>query len=582
LETGRPAISDLFIGSVTRTPVVAIEVPVFLEGRASYGLAMPMWPERLGDILLKQKIPSGWVAAIVDRTGTIVARTHSPEKFVGQKGSASLLRSMSEMPEGMTQGTTLEGTPVFSSFSRSSLSGWTTAIGIPRSAVIDRVERAALLYAAAALLLFIFAALLAILIGGRISRAIAALRAPALALGSPVPVSVPPIDIQEAHELGKALVTARRLIEQSWSERDHAVAKERSVRDKFQVLFESSPNGVIVVDANGRISLLNAAAETLFGYARSELVGADIDILVPERARNEHASFRTSFMRAPQARPMGAGRELFAQRKDGTEFPVEIGLSPVKKDDRNSAMVTVVDISVRKLAELRLAAALGERDELRRRIMQAQEQERLRLAHDLHDQTGQSLTAAMLELKGVEALVDENGRERLRLLRKQMDEMGKTLHRIAWELRPASIDELGLATALANYVAEWSAQYGIAADFHCADAKIEELPDEARTTIYRVVQEGLNNVAKHAENSTSVSIVLERMGACLRLMIEDDGCGFEDVPGRQDGNLNDGLGIAGMRERLSLIGGELEVESSAGAGTTVFARIPVTVARRVA
>jgi hypothetical protein len=169
LETGRPAISDLFIGSVTRTPVVAIEVPVFVDGRASYGLAMPMWPERLGEILLKQKIPSGWVAAIVDRTGTIVARTYSPEKFVGQKGSASLLRAMAEMPEGMAEGTTLEGTPGFSSFSRSSLTGWTTAIGIPRSAVIERVERAALLYAAVALLLFIFAALLAILIGGRIS-----------------------------------------------------------------------------------------------------------------------------------------------------------------------------------------------------------------------------------------------------------------------------------------------------------------------------------------------------------------------------------------------------------------------------
>jgi PAS domain S-box-containing protein len=143
-------------------------------------------------------------------------------------------------------------------------------------------------------------------------------------------VSVPPVEIQEAHELGQALVIARRLIEQSWSERDQAVAKERNIRGEFQVLFESSPDGVIVVDANGRISLLNAAAEILFGYARSELVGASIDMLVPERRREEHASFRKSFMRAPEARPMGENRELFAQRKDGTEFPVEIGLSPIK------------------------------------------------------------------------------------------------------------------------------------------------------------------------------------------------------------------------------------------------------------
>jgi signal transduction histidine kinase len=234
-------------------------------------------------------------------------------------------------------------------------------------------------------------------------------------------------------------------------------------------------------------------------------------------------------------------------------------------------MVTVIDISVRKLAEQRLVATTAERDDLRRRIMQAHEQERLRLAHDLHDQTGQSLTAALLELKGMEPLVDESGRERLRLLRKQMEQMGKTLHRVAWELRPASIDDLGLASALANYIAEWTTQYGIAADFHCTDDKLDELPEEA-----------LSNVVKHAQNSTTVSVVLERMGSALCLMIEDDGCGFDNLSAREEPSPAGGLGIAGMRERLSLIGGELEIESSAGGGATIFARIPVLRARMVA
>ena len=111
------------------------------------------------------------------------------------------------------------------------------------------------------------------------------------------------------------------------------------------------------------------------------------------------------------------------------------------------------------------------------------------MARDLHDETGQNLTAAMLELKGVKSQLEEKGRERLRVLRLQMEEIGKTLHRVASQLRPASIDELGLTTALSNHLAEWSMQYGIATDFQCVGLDLDRLGDEARTTIYRVVQE---------------------------------------------------------------------------------------------
>jgi signal transduction histidine kinase len=227
-------------------------------------------------------------------------------------------------------------------------------------------------------------------------------------------------------------------------------------------------------------------------------------------------------------------------------------------------------------AEARLAVATVERDELRRRIMRAQEQERLRLAHDLHDQTGQSLTAAILELSGIEHLVDGSDRDRVRRLRKQMEAMGQTLHRIAWELRPASIDELGLTNSLENYFLEWSAQHAIEVDYHCTDSALDERSDEIRTTIYRVVQEALTNVAKHATRATNVSIIIGDVDSTLRLAIEDNGCGFDPAVSYAR------LGLAGMRERLLLVGGELEIESSPGAGTTIFARIPLARERTAA
>jgi signal transduction histidine kinase len=150
------------------------------------------------------------------------------------------------------------------------------------------------------------------------------------------------------------------------------------------------------------------------------------------------------------------------------------------------------------------------------------------------------------------------------------------LHRIAWELRPASIDELGLTHALENYIEEWGSKNAITADFHCADAKLDERSDEIRTTIYRIVQESLTNIAKHAAGATHVGIAISMSDDTLHVTIEDNGRGFDPTA------LSSRLGLAGMRERMSLVGGKLEVESSPGAGATIFARIPLATRRAAA
>ena len=210
---------------------------------------------------------------------------------------------------------------------------------------------------------------------------------------------------------------------------------------------------------------------------------------------------------------------------------------------------------------------------LRRHLSTAEEKERLRLSHELHDQAGQSVVAAILELNEIDSLASGPVHERLHLVRKKMEEMGKTLHRIAWELRPPSIDELGLRKALASYIADWSERCGTEVDFHCDDSKLDEVPDDIATAIYRVAQEGLTNIVKHAQRPSNVSVIIRRPDTTLQVIIEDNGSGF-DV-GAQGGKTGSqrGLGLEGMRERLALVGGTLEIESAPGGGTTIFARI---------
>lgn len=529
LRTGSPAVSNLFWGPVIKGYVVAVlvPVPVLDNGEVVYILSIGLPAERFLEIIQTTEPQPHGVMSILDRRGVIVARSDRHAAFVGRPvASVSVDQFRQRIARGNVKDRNLEGVLFCWGYVRSDFTGWIVSSGVPESVLQTGSTLTTLRFAGTGSAVLMIAVLGAYMIGSRISQSVGALG----------------ID-------------------------------RKPTLEEFRVLFESAPNGVLVVDDNGHIALLNAQMDRMFGYPREELIGRPVEMLLPERLRTPHAGLRKAFAESPQARPMGADRELFGRRADGSEFPIEIGLNPIAIRTGNLVMATVVDITARKRAAESLAAALAERDELRRRFMQAQEEERLRLAHELHDQTGQRLAVVMLELKGIEPLVNDDGRRRLQLLRSNLEEMGKTLHQVASELRPASIDDLGLASALANYIQDWNEQFDIDADFHCGLAGLDELPDEVRTAIYRIVQEGLTNVAKHAAEATSVSVVLDGSEALLRLTIEDNGGGFDPAADDEKKGKSRRLGLAGMRERLALIGGKLEIESSASAGTTLFARI---------
>jgi len=207
---------------------------------------------------------------------------------------------------------------------------------------------------------------------------------------------------------------------------------------------------------------------------------------------------------------------------------------------------------------------------LLRKLVTAQEDQRARIARDLHDQLGQQLTALRLALERHREGLMADGDvhlERALALARQVDE---AVDFLAWELRPAALDDLGLVAALPRFLDEWSTYHGIPAKFQMTGTLPARLLADAEITFYRVTQEALNNVVKHA-HATRVDVVLEARGDSVLLIIEDDGVGFD--PAAADGKPT-GIGLVGMRERSALIGGTLQVESALGKGTTIYLRCP--------
>jgi two-component system, NarL family, sensor histidine kinase DevS len=204
-----------------------------------------------------------------------------------------------------------------------------------------------------------------------------------------------------------------------------------------------------------------------------------------------------------------------------------------------------------------------------RRVVQAQELERQRLARELHDETGQALTSILLGLKPLEeALADHPARAALTELREQVVNALQEVRRLAVELRPAVLDDYGLVPALERLIDSFAEQRNVRVDFHSALGETR-LPSEVETTLYRVVQESLTNIVKHA-NAKHISVSLARRESGVAAVIEDDGAGFDLRAVHENG-----VGLLGMRERLALLDGRLAIESRPGAGTTIVAEVPL-------
>lgn len=337
-----------------------------------------------------------------------------------------------------------------------------------------------------------------------------------------------------------------------------------------------SSDAIVSFDFQRCIVTWNQGAEEILGFPAAEVIGRDLaSILSPETGRERESLFADIEAGTP-VRDFATR----ARTKAGVDLDVSVSASPLMNQGGTviGGSVIIRDVSTQAEAEResrRHTADLEQRvAERTRELIVTQEEERRRIARDLHDHLGQQLTALRLSLASCKERVgdDETLRQHLAKAESSAMQLDADIEFLAWELRPSELDQ-GLVTAIDRYGREWSTHFRVAIDIHSSPIAEDRLPPQGALTIYRIAQEALNNVAKHAQ-ATRVAMILEQREDRVVLVIEDNGRGF-DVPRKNAGSHEQRLGLSGMRERAALVSGTTHVESASGKGTTVIVQIPL-------
>ncbi len=352
------------------------------------------------------------------------------------------------------------------------------------------------------------------------------------------------------------------------ADRDAASAAERlrnprpSARlelgdDIAWALVEAAPDGIVCADEDGTILVVNRQTEVLFGYGRDELLGRLVEELLPARLREVHRAHRAGYRADRRTRRMGAGIALVGRRSDGSEFPVEISLSPLETEHSVLVIAVVRDISERLAAEDRLRDAEREVHIL---------EDHDRIARDLHDIVIQQLFASGMTLQGVWSRIHEpDVAQRVAAVVDDLDRTIREIRSVIFGLQRRAVDGEARRSEILRMVSDERAVLGFEPRVRL-DGPVEAIPETVGSELVATLREALSNVARHAA-AHSVWVTVE-VGDEVVLRVEDDGCGVRagSAPGH---------GLANMDQRAARLGGGCDVSPRSGGGTVVEWRVPL-------
>jgi PAS domain S-box-containing protein len=315
-------------------------------------------------------------------------------------------------------------------------------------------------------------------------------------------------------------------------------------------LIDASPDGLLLVDADGIVLVANPVVGELFGKTQEEFVGSSIDELVPLEFRGTHAHRRAEFGAAPSSRPMGTGLQLFAQHSSGEMFPVEVSLSPCTIDDTLYTIATVRDVSDRQESASQLAML----------------RDRERIARDLHDMVIQRLFAAGMSLQAVQSAAQPPMvAERIASTINELDDTIRELRSAIFRLGQPG-ERRSLSAQITELVHNRSRQLGFEPVLRLV-GDVDTLPDFIADQLVATVTEGLSNVVRHAD-ATAAEVRIEHVGDALSLQISDNGVGIPSEPKRSGG-------LSNMMWRAAELGGTCSVAPNEPAGTRLVWHIPI-------
>ena len=345
----------------------------------------------------------------------------------------------------------------------------------------------------------------------------------------------------------------------------------RQSASTLRALIESSPQAILAVSGDGKITQANAITEKVFGYSPSELIGQPIEMLISENLKDRHAGLRKDFFFDPRTGPVGITREIEGRRKDATQIQIEITLGYIDTLEGKLAAAFVTDITHRKMLERISETNRQKISALAASLLRAQEKERRRVSRELHDTLCQQLASLAFDVGDLAAQTSPSdvAHSHLRKIQARVVKMSEEVRHIAYQLHPSELDDLGLNAALQALCDEVSKRHRITIKVASNDVS-EQLPLEVASCLYRVCQEGLNNMVKHSKAKRASVTLIEEHGS-VALSIKDDGVGFRVEAAEGKG----GLGMIGMKERARIVNGKLSIQTGPGKGTTVELVVPL-------